>query len=90
MMKINWEVRLKNKQFIIRTVLAIIIPILTYFKLQPQDITSWGIFVKVMVDFLSNPYLLILTAANVWLMIPDPISTGYGDTDKVLGLTVPK
>lgn len=46
MNKINWSVRftLKNKAFLTRLALAIGLPVLTYFGLNFQDMTSWGLY----------------------------------------------
>jgi uncharacterized membrane protein len=40
-MKINWKVRFKNKNFIIQLLLSLALPIISYFGLTPQDVTTW-------------------------------------------------
>lgn len=50
-MKINWKVRFKNEQFVTRLVLALGLPILAYFGIKFEDLTSWGQY---------SPYLVSL------------------------------
>ena len=41
-MNINWRVRIKNPAFWVSIAIAIVTPILAYFGLTAQDMTSWG------------------------------------------------
>ena len=41
-MKINWSVRFKNRAFVTRFALALVLPVLAYFGINFEDITSWG------------------------------------------------
>lgn len=86
MNKINWSVRftLKNKAFMTRLALAIALPILTYFGLNFQDLTSWGAVFSLLGKFASNPYLIGLTIANVLNIVPDPTTAGFGDSTRAL------
>ena len=86
MNKINWSVRftLKNKAFMTRLALAIALPILTYFGLNFQDLTSWGAVFSLLGKFASNPYLIGLTIANVLNIVPDPTTAGFGDSKRAL------
>lgn len=81
-MNINWKVRFnkKNKLFIVRTVAAILLPILAYQNLEATDITSWNAFGQLLVDLVTNPYLIAITLVNVINIIPDPTTDGVGDS----------
>ena len=91
MNKINWSVRftLKNKAFMTRLALAIALPILTYFGLNFQDLTSWGAVFSLLGKFASNPYLIGLTIANVLNIVPDPTTSGFGDSKRALNYYEP-
>ena len=91
MNKINWSVRftLKNKAFMTRLALAIALPILTYFGLNFQDLTSWGAVFSLLGKFASNPYLIGLTIANVLNIVPDPTTAGFVDSKRALNYYEP-
>lgn len=91
MNKINWSVRftLKNKAFLTRLALAIGLPVLTYFGLNFQDMTSWGAVFTLLGKFASNPYLIGVTIVNVINIVPDPTTAGFGDSQRALGYDEP-
>ena len=53
---INFKVRFKNPVFIAQLVMAILIPILTYFGLTVEDMNSWSTLGKTLLDAISNTY----------------------------------
>ena len=91
-MNINWKVRFngKNKAFLARFALAVLVPILGYYGLKFEDLTSWASVDKILLDFLSNPYLVGLTIFNAWNMLPDPTTQGISDSAQALTYTLPK
>lgn len=92
MKNINLKVRFnrENMAFILRFVMALAIPVLTYMGLEFQDITNWKMFLDIFVGLLSNPYLLILTFINALNMMIDPTTKGLTDSEKALTYTRPK
>lgn len=92
MKSINWKVRFNkdNITFIIRFVAALIIPVLAYLGLEVTDLTSWKLIGDVLLQFISNPFLLGLTVINALNMIPDPTTKGITDSEKALNYTEPK
>ena len=92
MKNINWKVRFNkdNIAFIIRFVGALIIPVLAYLGLEVTDLTSWELIGDVLLQFISNPFLLGLTVINALNMIPDPTTKGITDSEKALNYTEPK
>ena len=92
MKNINWKVRFSkdNLTFILRFVAALIIPVLAYLGLEVTDLTSWKLIGDVLLQFISNPFLLGLTVINALNMIPDPTTKGITDIDKALNYTEPK
>lgn len=89
-MKINWKIRFKNPQFIAQLIVAIFIPILTYAGITAQDITSWVILLDLMVDAISNPYVLVMVAVSVYNAVVDPTTTGLSDSQQALTYSAPK
>lgn len=92
MKSINWKVRFNkdNITFIIRFVAALIIPVLAYLGLEVTDLTSWKLIGDVLLQFISNPFLLGLTVINALNMIPDPTTKGITDSEKALNYTEPR
>lgn len=92
MNKINWKVRFNkdNILFVVRFVGALTIPVLAYLGLELKDLTSWDMLLDVLVNFVSNPYLVILTVINAFNMTIDPTTKGITDSEKALQYTEPK
>ena len=84
----NFKVRFKNPVFIVQIILAILTPILAYAGLTFQDLTSWAILGKVLIEAIQNPYVLGLIAVSVWNAINDPTTEGL--TDSKLAMTYDK
>lgn len=92
MKNINWKVRFnkENKIFIMRTIAAVVIPVLTYLGLKATDLTSWGAVMDVIKEFVSNPYLIGLTVFNALNIIPDPTTNGLGDSRQAFTYVRPR
>lgn len=89
MNKINWSVRFKNRAFVTRFVLALVLPILAYFGIKFEDLTSWGAVFTLLGKFVSNPYLVGLTVFNALNIVPDPTTAGFGDSKRALNYYEP-
>lgn len=87
---INLKVRFKNPVFVIQVVLAVLTPILAYAGLTAQDLTTWGALGKLLLEAISNPYVLSLVVVSVWNAINDPTTSGVSDSAKALEYTEPK
>ena len=88
-MNINWRVRIKNPAFWVSIAIAIVTPILAYFGLTAQDMTSWGAIWDVAVQAVSNPYVILTVAVSVYNAIVDPTSTGVTDSSRALQYDAP-
>lgn len=89
-MKINWKVRLKNPQWWVQIVLALVIPVLGYFGMTGADVTTWGVLWDTVIRAVSNPYVIVLAAVSVYNAIIDPTTAGIGDSLQALNYTAPK
>lgn len=83
-MSINWKIRIKNPSFWVSIAIAIITPILAYMGLTAQDLTTWAALGNVLLQAVSNPYILLLVAVSVYNAVVDPTSTGITDSSRAL------
>ena len=81
---INWKVRFKNPVFIAQLVMAILVPILAYFGMSTEDLTSWSILGNTLLSAISNPYVIGLIIVSVWNAVNDPTTSGISDSEKAL------
>lgn len=84
-MNFNWKIRKENVVFIVQIVLAVFTPIFAYAGITAADVTTWPMLGKLLLDAISNPYVLALVAVSVWNAINDPTSPGLTDSKFVLG-----
>ena len=86
----NFKVRFKNPIFIAQFILAILTPILAYAGLTLQDLTSWTKLGQLLINALSNPYVLGLIAVSVWNALNDPTTAGITDSKQAMTYQIPK
>ncbi len=84
----NFKVRFKNPIFIVQLILAILTPILAYAGLTFQDLTSWAVLGKILLEAFQNPYVLGLIITSIWNALNDPTTAGI--TDSKLAMTYDK
>lgn len=89
-MKINWKVRFKNPMFVAQIVLALGAPLLAYYGLTAQDLTTWGSVFNLIFDALSNPYVLGMIAISLYNALIDPTVAGLGDSKQALKYEHPR
>ncbi|WP_096269413.1 phage holin [Paucisalibacillus globulus] len=79
-MKINWKVRFKNPVFYTQLILSILVPIIGYMGIRFEDLTTWVVLGDVLVQALSNPYVVALVLVSVWNALNDPTTKGLSDS----------
>lgn len=89
-MKINLKVRFNNPLFYVQLVLSILTPILAYFGLTTSDLTTWAKVGEILVQAISNPYVLALVLVSVYNTLVDPTTKGFGDSENALTYDKPK
>lgn len=91
MSKINWKVRFnaKNKAFIARVFVAVLVPILVYYGLEVKDLTSWDAVFNLVVKAISNPFVIGTAVVNFINILPDPTTAGFSDSNRALGYEEP-
>ena len=86
----NLKVRFKNPIFIVQLILAILTPLLAYAGLTIQDITSWAMLGKILLEAIGNPYVLSLILISVWNALNDPTTAGLTDSMQAMTYEKPK
>jgi len=81
---INYKVRFKNPVFIGQLVLSVLLPIVAYLGLNLSDLTTWGALGNVLLQAISNPYVLGLVIVSVFNALTDPTTKGIGDSERAL------
>ncbi len=87
---LNLKVRFKNPVFIAQLLLAIFTPILAYFGLTAQDLTTWGALGRLIIDAVSNPYVVSLIVVSVWNALNDPTTKMFGDSERAKTYNSPR
>ena len=68
---------------------ALALPVLAYFGLAWEDMTSWGALRDVFLRAVQNPVVLLAAAASVFNAVTDPTTAGVGDSRRALGYKTP-
>ena len=84
MNKINWKIRFRNPVFYMQLILAVLTPVLAYMGLTVKDLTTWAAVGNVLLQAVSNPYVLALVLVSVWNAVNDPTTTGISDSANAL------
>jgi phi LC3 family holin len=77
---INWKVRFRNRMFWVQIFLSFFMPILAYYGLTAQDLTTWGSVFSLLGNAFANPYVVLTIAASIWNAINDPTTAGIEDS----------
>ena len=82
--KINWKVRKENILFIAQIVISIFVPILAYFGMNWEDMTTWAAIGNLLWQAIQNPVVVLAVAVSVFNAITDPTTKGIGDSQRAL------
>ena len=88
-MKINWKVRIKNPLWWVQIAAALLLPMLAYFGLVWEDMTSWGALRDVWLRAIQNPVVLLSVLVSGFNAITDPTTAGVGDSRRALEYKTP-
>jgi len=89
MNRINWKVRIKNPVFWVQVAIAVVLPILTYFGLTWEDMTSWAAIGNLLLQAVKNPVVLAAVLASVWNAVNDPTTAGLKDSQRAMAYEKP-
>lgn len=79
---INFKIRLKNPIFYVQLLVAVATPVFAYTGLTTSDITSWSKLWSIIVQAVSNPYVIFLIISSLYNAVVDPTTRGIGDSKK--------
>ena len=88
-MKINWTVRIKNPLWWAQMACAVVLPILAYFGLAWEDMTTWASIGDVLLRAVQNPVVVVAVIVSVFNCIADPTTSGVGDSNRAMGYETP-
>ena len=86
----NLKVRMKNWSFWVSVLISIGAPILAYFGLTAADITTWAALGRVLLEAVSNPYVVGLVLVSLYNALIDPTTKGIKDSTQALTYEKPK
>ena len=89
MNRINWKVRIKNPVFWVQAAIAVVLPILTYFGLTWEDMTSWAAIGNLLLQAVKNPVVIAAVLASVWNAVNDPTTAGLKDSQRAMSYEEP-
>lgn len=87
---INFKVRAKNPIFWAQVFLSIAVPIGAYLGITGKDITTWPILFDVLLQAVTNPYLLFTILVSAFNAVVDPTTKGLHDSAAALTYIKPK
>lgn len=79
-MKINWKVRFANPEFWKQIALAIFVPLLAYYGMNWEDLTTWVAIGDLFIQAVQNPVVVLSVVVSVYNAIIDPTTKGIGDS----------
>ena len=88
-MKINWKVRKENILFVAQIIVSIFVPILAYFGMNWEDMTTWAAIGDLFVQAIQNPVVCLAVVVSVFNAITDPTTKGIGDSERALSYEKP-
>jgi phi LC3 family holin len=88
---LNLKVRFKNPVFLAQLGLSVFVPILGYYGIAAQDLTTWKSVLDLIVNAVSNPYVVGLIGVSIYNALNDPTTTGWlKDSKQALTYDKPK
>lgn len=87
--KINWIIRIKNPYFWIQVAVALVAPVLAYFGMSGESMTSWGAVLDTAMKAISNPHVCFLMLISALGTINDPTTNGFFDSKRALNYVKP-
>lgn len=89
-MKINWRIRFKNPLFVVQLILAAGVPMLAYYGLTAQDLTTWVSLFNMVWEAVKNPYVLGTIFIGLYNALTDPTVEGLSDSKQALDYEKPR
>lgn len=88
-MQINLRVRLKNPVWWGEMICAVALPVLAYFGLAWEEMTSWGALGAVFLQAVKNPVVVVAVLVSVFNALTDPTTAGLADSSRAMNYSSP-
>lgn len=89
-MGINWKVRFRNPIFWVQVILSIVTPMLAYFGVNWEDMTTWYALGNLFVEAVKNPVVVVAVIVSLWNAVNDPTTAGLADSEQAMTYDKPK
>ena len=89
-MNINWKVRTNNWVWWAQVICAIVLPLIVGTGAKWEEMTSWALLGKTLLEALKNPVVVVSMIASLWTAITDPTTKGIGDSEQAMTYVKPK
>lgn len=83
-MKINLKVRFANPEFWKQIVLAVFVPLLAYYGMMWEDMTTWAAIGELFVQAIQNPVVVLSVVVSVYNALIDPTTKGMSDSAQAM------
>lgn len=87
--KINWAVRVKNPVWWFKVIIAFFTPIFIYYGITGESMDTWEKVANLIVQAVSNPYVLSTAILSAITTSIDPTSTGVTDSAMAMEYSKP-
>jgi len=85
----NFRVRIRNPIWWTQIIASVLTPVLGYFGMNVQELTSWQLLGETLLRAIGNPYIAGIMAISVWNACNDPTTKGIGDSERAKGYDEP-
>lgn len=83
-MKINWKVRFANPEFWKQIALAVFVPLLAYYGMMWDDMTTWAAIGELFAQAIQNPVVVLSVVVSIYNALIDPTTKGMSDSDRAM------
>ena len=63
-----------------QVVLAIFMPVLVYFGVEWEQLTTWSAVFSLLWQAIKNPVVVVSVIVSIWNTVTDPTTCGPGDS----------
>lgn len=86
---INLKIRLKNPVFYMQLIIAVATPVFAYTGITASEINSWTKLGEIIIQAISNPYIIFLIMSSLYNAVIDPTTRGLSDSKRAVSYKSP-
>lgn len=80
---------MKNPVWWAEIACAVILPVLAYFGVCWEEMTSWGTLGGLILEAAKNPVVVAAVVVSVFNALTDPTTAGLADSDRAMSYLSP-